>query len=160
MEDDEPKVRWICNDASSLCLIASVTKTLSQKLWLPVVSCRVHFYAAVTAPPQLVQTYWASFKLTGGDAPAVSVLQDGAQCGLITPASIHWAPWVHPAARAELHTTRDTLLAVPELRGSLDIPVGAAVPSLECGHVWTTATLSQILILNYFRDPHWLQGLN
>lgn len=84
----------------------------------------------------------------------MSVLQDGAQRGLITPASIYGAPWVYPAAHAELHTTKDTLLAVPELRASLDTPVGAAVASLECGHVWTTATLSQILILNYFRDPH------
>lgn len=65
---------------------------------------------------------WASFKLTGGDAPTVSVLQDGAQRGLITPASIPWDTWVHPAAHAELHTTKDTLLAVPELRESLDIP--------------------------------------
>lgn len=48
---------------------------------------------------------------------------------------------MHPAAHAGLHTTRDTLLAVPELRASLDIPEGAAAASLECGHVWTTATL-------------------
>lgn len=61
---------------------------------------------------------------------------------------------MHPAAQAELHTTKEILLAVQELRASLGIPVGAAVASLECGRVWTTATLSQLLILNYFRDPH------
>jgi len=57
---------------------------------------------------------------------------------------------VQPAAHKELHTTMGTLLAVLELRASLGVPVEAAGTSLECGHVCTTATLSQVLILNDF----------
>lgn len=88
----------------------------------------------------------------------VSVQQGGAQHGLIAPASIHWATWVHPAAHAELHTTKGNPSAVPGLKVTLDKPVEAAVATLECGHVWTTATLSQLLILNHFRDPPLTAG--
>lgn len=67
---------------------------------------------------------------------------------------------MQPAALAEPPASMGTPSAVPELRDSLDIPVEAADARLERGHVCTTATLSQLLILNDFRDLHRLQGLS
>lgn len=151
MKNNKPKVKQIWNNAICPCLISNVSKMLSLKIWLPVVSCRVIFILQSQPSCGLCRHTWASFKLTSGatSSDAVAAAWSPAWAALSSlgaASSTHWAPCYYGC-----------FISSASARHQLGLSVQAAVATLEYGHVCAVATDSQLPILNDCRDPHWLQ---